>query len=103
MNSLGADVELFLLQVWGDALHDLVSLGGIINLESVEILGRAKLELGKLVLLVLLDSDLFGLGQVLALPAHDLNEFLQVFNFLGLNTGRMGSKTESYRDATYHC
>ena len=82
--SLAADIELLLLEVRRDALHDLLRLGGIVNLQGVKVLRSAQLELGELVLLVLLDSDLFGLGQVLALPAHDLDEFLQIFNLLGL-------------------
>ena len=85
VESLGVDVELLLLQVWGDALHNLLGLGRVVNLESVEILGSTQLELGDGVLLVLLDSDLFGLGQVLALSTHDLDELLQILNLLGLH------------------
>ena len=77
-------------------MHDLIGLGGVVNLQGVEVLGGAQLELGELVLLVLLDSDLFGLGQVLALPTHDLNEFLQVLNLLGLNT----KKSQKLRSTT---
>lgn len=75
---------MFLLEVGGNGLHDLAGLGIIINLEGEEVLGGTELEFGELAFLVLLDSDLFGLGQVLAFTTHDLNEFLQVFNFLGL-------------------
>jgi hypothetical protein len=82
--SLGVHVELFLLEVWWDALHDLLSLGRVVNLKGVQILGGSELELGDRVSLVLLDSDLLGLGQVLALSSHDLDELLQVLNFLGL-------------------
>ena len=84
MGSLGSDVELLLLEVGRDGLHDLLGLDLVVDLEGVQVLGSAQLKLGELVLLVLLDSDLFGLGQVLALPAHDLDEFLQIFNLLRL-------------------
>ncbi len=82
--SLGRHVELLLLEVWWDALHDLLGLGGVIDLEGIQILGGAQLELGNCGLLVLLDSDLFGLGEVLFFSPHDLNELLQVFDFLRL-------------------
>ena len=83
--SLGGDVELLLLEVWWDALHDLLGLGGVVDLEGVKVLGSAQLELGNRGLLVLLDSDLFSLGQVLLLSPHDLDEFLQIFDFLWLH------------------
>ena len=76
---------MFLLEVWWDALHDLLGLGGVIDLEGVQILGGAQLELGNGGLLVLLDSDLFSLGEVLLFSPHDLDEFLQVFDFLRLD------------------
>lgn len=82
--SLGVDVELLLLEVGRDALHDLLGLDGVVDLEREEVAGGAKLELGDGALLVLLDRDLLGLGEVLPLAAHDLNEFLQVLDFLGL-------------------
>jgi hypothetical protein len=85
---------LLLFEVWGDALHDLLGLGRVVDLEGEEVLGGTKLELGDGVLLVLLDSDLFGLGEVLPLSAHNLDELLQILNFLGLeervsNTGKL--------------
>ena len=86
--SLGRHIELLLLEVWWDALHDLFSLGGVVDLESKQVLGGAQLELGDSALLVLLDSDLFGLGEVLLLSPHDLNELLQVFDFLSLAVNR---------------
>ena len=86
--SLGVHVELLLLEVWWDALHDLLSFGRVVNLESVKILGGSELELGDRGSLALLDSDLFGLGLVLALSSHDLDELLQVLNFLGLQSHR---------------
>ena len=94
--SLGVNVELLLLEVWGDALHDLLSLGSVVDLEGEEVLGRAKLELGDRVLLVLLDSDLFGLGEVLPLSAHNLDELLQILNLLGL-------RNRLENAAAYHC
>ena len=97
--SLGGDVELLLLEVWWDALHDLLGLGGVVDLEGVKVLGSAQLELGNRGLLVLLDSDLFSLGQVLLLSPHDLDEFLQILDFLWLHN----TTSESARDNTYHC
>lgn len=69
-----------------DGLHDLVGLDLIINLEGEEVLGGSELELGDVGLLVLLDSDLLGTWKVLLLFSHNLDEFLQVLNFLGLYT-----------------
>ena len=94
--SLGVDVELLLLEVWGDALHDLLSLGSVVNLKGVKVLGGTKLELGDRGLLVLLDSDLFGLGEVLPLSAHNLDELLQILNLLGL-------RKQFKNAAAYHC
>ena len=65
-------------------MHDLVSLVLVINLQGEEVLGSSELELGDTVLLVLLDCDLLSTGEVLLLSSHDLDELLQVFNFLGL-------------------
>ena len=74
---------MLLLEVWGDGLHDLVSLGDVVDHQSIEILGGAELELGDVSLLGFLDSDLFGLGEMFLLSSHDLDEFLEVFNFSG--------------------
>ena len=82
-SSSGFLVGLLLLEVWGDGLHDLVSLGDIVDHQSVEVLGSSELELGDVSLLGFLDSDLFGLGKVLLLSSHDLDEYLEVFNFSG--------------------
>ena len=96
--SLG-DVELLLLEVGRDALHDLLSLDSVVNLEGEEVARRAQLELGDGALLVLLDGDLLGLGELLPLAAHDLDEFLQVLDFLGL-TQRV---SESNASLTIFC
>ncbi len=65
-------------------MHDLVSLDLVINLKSEEVSGGSQLELCDAVFLVLLDGDLFGTWKTLLLSSHDLNEFLQVLNLLGL-------------------
>lgn len=65
-------------------MHDLFSLDLIINLESEKVSGCSQLELSDAVFLVLLDSDLLGTWEVRLLFSHDLDEFLQVLNFLGL-------------------
>jgi len=65
---------------------DLLSFGRVVNLEGKKILGGSELELGDRVSLVPKNSDLFGLGLVLALPSHDLDELLKVLDFLGLQS-----------------
>ena len=92
--SLHVDTELFPLEVGRDALRDLLSSVRVVNLEREEVLVRAQLELGERRLLVLLDSDLFRLGKVLTLMTHDLNEFLQFFDFLGLPNTQNQRKTQ---------
>ena len=67
-----------------DGLHDLVGLDLVVDLEGVQVARGPELELSDAILLVFLDSDLFGGGQVLLLFSHDLDEFLEVLNFLGL-------------------
>ena len=85
--SLRVNVELLLLEVGRNALHDFLSFGRVVDLQGVKVLGSAQLELGDGGILVLLDSDLFGVGKVLLLSSHDLDEFLQVLDFLGLKDG----------------
>ena len=80
-----------------DRLHDLVGLDLIVNLKSEEIFGGSQLELGDAVFLVLLDGDLFGTWETLLLSSHDLNEFLQVLDFLGLH-----AQTSDRNPLTYH-
>ena len=67
-------------------MHDLIGLDLIINLESEKVSGCSQLELCDAVLLVLLDSDLLGTWEILLLSSHNLDEFLQVLNFLWLYT-----------------
>ncbi len=69
-------------------MHDLFSLNLVINLESEEITRSSELELGDTVFLVLLDSDLLGTWETLLLSSYDLDEFLQVLNFLGLTNNQ---------------
>ena len=66
-------------------MHDLIGLDLVVNLEGEEVSGCSELELSDAVLLVLLDSDLLGTWEVLLLSSHNLDEFLQVLNFLWLN------------------
>ncbi len=65
-------------------MHDLLSLDLVVNLESEEVSGCSQLELSDAVLLVFLNSDLLGTWEILLLSSHDLDEFLQVLDFLGL-------------------
>ena len=67
-----------------NGLHNFLSLYLVIDLECEEVSGGSQLELSDAVLLVFLYSDLLGTGQVLLLSSHDLDEFLQVLDFLGL-------------------
>ncbi len=82
--SLFVLVGVLLLEVGRDRLHDLLSLGLVIDGVSVQVFGRAKLQLGDSSLSILLDCDLIGLGEVLLLPSHHLDELFQIFDFLGL-------------------
>ncbi len=87
-------VNLLLLESGRDALHDLLGLDLVVNLESEEVARGSQLELCDTVSLVLLDSDLLSAGKVLLLSAHDLDELLQILDFLGLNTSETGSAAE---------
>ena len=75
---------MLFLEVGRDGLHDLLSLGLVVNLVCVQVLGSAKLQLGDTSLFILLDCDLIGLGKALLFPAHHLDEFFQILDFLGL-------------------
>ena len=77
-------VNLLLLEGRRDALHDLLGLDLVVDLESEEVARGSQLELCDTVSLVLLDSDLLSAGKVLLLSAHDLDELLQILDFLGL-------------------
>ena len=77
-------------------MHDLLSLYFVVYLECEEISGGSQLELCDAVFLVLLDSDLLGTWKILLLISYDLDEFLQVLDFLGLE------KTIRLRNRTYH-
>jgi hypothetical protein len=75
-------VGLLLLEVRRDRLHDLLSSRDVVDHQSVEEFGGSELELGDRVLLVLLYSDLFRFREVLLLTTHDLDELLEVLDFL---------------------
>lgn len=90
-------VELVFLEVGRNGLHDLLSLVLVVDHQSVEVSGGSELEFSHVGPVVLLDSDLFGLREMLLLSSHDLDELLQILDFLGL-------KRESGDwSATYHC
>jgi hypothetical protein len=82
--SLFVLVGILLLEVGRDRLHDLLGLALVIDGVSVQVFGRAELQLGDASLSILLDCDLIGLGEVLLLPPHHLDELFQIFDFLGL-------------------
>ena len=84
--SLFVLVGVLLLEVGRDRLHDLLGLGFLQHSVGVEVLGRAKLQLGDTSLFILLDCDLIGLGEALLLAPHHLDEFFQIFDFLGLSS-----------------
>ena len=75
------------LEVRGNGFDNLLGLNLIVDLVGVEISGRSELELCDIVFLVLLDNDLLSNGQFLVLSSHDLDEFLELLDFLGLQTG----------------
>ena len=82
--SLGVHVDLVFLEVGGNGLHDFLSLCLVVDHQGVQVPGGSELEFSDSGLLVLLDSDLFGLGEMLLLSPHDLDELLQILDFLGL-------------------
>lgn len=82
-------IWLLFLEVGRDRLHDLLGLAFVVTHKSVKVAGCAELELGDKFIAspVLLDSDLFRLGKVGLLLPHNLDEFLQIFDFSWLNKG----------------
>ena len=65
-------------------MHDLIGLVLVINLQGQQVFWGSKLELGGVGLLVLLDGDSVSIWEVLVISSHDLDEFLQVLDFLWL-------------------
>ena len=72
-----------LLTGW-NGVHDFLSFLLVINLKSKKVLWSSQLELGGVGLLVVFNDDFFGFWQVLLLSSHNLDEFLQVLDFLWL-------------------
>ena len=81
-------VGVLLLEIGRDGLHDLLSLALVVHRVRVEVSGGAQLQLGHTSLFTLLDCDLIGLGEVVLLPSHHLDEFFQIFDFLGLHESK---------------
>ncbi len=77
-------VNGLLLEGGRDGLHDFLSLDLVVDLKGEQVSGGSQLELCDAVSLVLLDSDLLSAGQALLLSTHDLDELLQILDFLGL-------------------
>ena len=65
-------------------MHNFIGLDFVINFKGEEVSGGSKLELGNTILLVLLDGDLLSAGQTLLFSPDDLDELLQILNFLWL-------------------
>ena len=76
---------MLLLEVGWNTLHDLLGLCLVVNGMSVQVAWSAELQLGDVILLSLLDCDLFCLREELLLSSHDLDELLQIFDFLWLH------------------
>ena len=94
---------MLLLEVGRDRLHDLLSLTLVVDGVCVEVPGRAELQLGDTSLPVLLDCDLIGLGEALLFPPHHLDEFFQIFDFLGLEQERKNdTQTTLLDDSVSH-
>ncbi len=83
-DTASCSVNRLLLESGRDRLHDLLGLDLIVDLQGEQVSGGSQLELCDAVSLVLLDSDLLSAGQALLLSAHDLDELLQILDFLGL-------------------
>ena len=81
---VASSVDGLLLECGRDGLHDFLSLVLIVDLEGEQVSGGSQLELCDAVSLVLLDSDLLSAGQALLLSTNDLDELLQILDFLGL-------------------
>ena len=81
------------LESWWDTLHDFFSLLLVVNLVSEQVARSAELQLGNVVLLALLDCDLFCGRKELLLSSHDLDELLQIFDFLWLYINMSDSVT----------
>ena len=73
-----------LLDVGRDALDDFVGMTFVVYDVSVQVAGRAQLELGGLPFLALLDGDFACAGEVLVLISHQLDEILQFLDLLRL-------------------
>ena len=105
--SLFVLVGVLLLEVGWDGLHDLLSLALVVDGVRVQVLGGAELQLRDASLFILLDCDLIGLGEVVLLPSHHLDELFQVFDLLGLrkNESKETSTPCASFDGghTYHC
>ena len=76
---------VFLESRW-NTLHDFLGLLLVVNLVSEQVAGSSQLQLGDAVLFALLDCDLFCLREEFLLSPHDLDELLQIFNFLWLHS-----------------
>lgn len=89
MDSLLLVIGLLLLEVGRNGLHNLLGSALLIDDQSVEVTRGSELELSDILIvpLVLLDSDLFGFREPVLLSAHDLDELLQILDFLGLKNG----------------
>ena len=82
MLMLHISLDGLFLEIWWDGLHDLVSSDFVIYLKGQELSWSSELELGGVGSLVLLDGDSVGVWQMLVISSHDLDEFLQVLDFL---------------------
>ena len=76
-----------------NGLHDLVGLHLVVDLQSQQLAWSSELELGGVGLLVLLDGDSVSRWKVLHVSSHDLDEFLQVLDFLWLLPTRLANQT----------
>ena len=77
--------NVLLLEVRWDTLHDFLCLCLVVDLVGEEVAWRAEFQLGDVALLAFLDCDLFCLREEFLLSPHDLDELLQIFDFLWLH------------------
>ena len=90
-----------LLDVGRHTLDDLVGVTLVAHDVSVQVAGRAELELRRVVLLVLLDGDFACVGEMLVLIPHQLDEIFQFLDFLRLQTTNELTR-ETSSGETYH-
>ena len=66
------------------ALNDFVGVTTVVYSVGVQVAGGSQLELCRVALLAFLDGDFARIGEVLVFIPHQLDEILQILDFLWL-------------------